>query len=62
MLPLAHTNEGEVLTMGPKICANRPVDENHMALRQCCWPLIEGDLGPMWGDGEGDADCLQESL
>src|SRR2546427_970945 len=62
MLPLAHTNEGEVLPMRTEVCANRPVDEDHMTLRQCCWPLIEGDLGPLCGDREGDADCLQESV
>src|SRR5262252_5894118 len=62
MLPLAYTNEGEVMTMGTKVRANRPVNKDHMAPRERCWPLIEGDLGPLWGDGKGDADCLQESV
>src|SRR5215831_11490014 len=53
MLPLADANEGEVLPMGTEVRANRPIDKDHMALRQCCWPLIEGDLGPLCGDGEG---------
>src|SRR5882672_716249 len=59
MLPLAYANEGEVWPMRTEVRANRPVDEDHVTLRQCCWPLIEGDLGPLGGDGEGDANRLR---
>ena len=38
--------------MRTEVRANRPVDEDHMALCQCCWPLIKGDLGPLWVMGK----------
>src|SRR5712691_1395796 len=59
MLPLPHANQGEILPMRPEVRPQRPINEDHVALRQCDWSLIEGDLGSLWGHGERDADRVQ---
>jgi len=48
--------------MRPEVRPKRTIDEDHVALRQRSWPLIEGDLSPLWGNGECDADRVQQAV
>src|SRR5262245_34797308 len=61
LVPLPHADQCEVLPMRSEIRPHGTINKDHVALGEFYGPVIEGDLGPLRGDGKRYLDRVEES-